>query len=99
MKDDAFCEAVRTMPFVEADEELRARRHDALLEKAEALERGDGAAAAMADWRINRVKDELHRLNRINRDFQIQLAVRALFGEDGWGQVKVWLCENAPEAT
>jgi hypothetical protein len=98
-RERLFFETVRTMPFVEAEQELRARRQRALQDRLVALVGKRGHDVDRANLLITFINDELHRLGRINRDHKMQLAVRALFGDEGWEQVKVWMHEHSPDAT
>lgn len=98
MTDDTFFDVIRSMPFREADEELRRRRHDALQRRLLARIGKDGIEEDRLNILLTRLNDELHRINRINRDFQLQVAIRTLFGDEGWEQVKVWMLQNHPEA-
>lgn len=94
-RDELFWEIVQTAPFVEADQMLRQRKYDALDRKMEAT---DAKEKVELSNLITRINDELHRLNRINRDYQMQVAIRSVFGEDAWELVKVWMAQN-PSAT
>ena len=95
MSDEGlFWEIVQTAPFIEADQMLRQRKYHALSELA--LKKD---ARSQDEYRnlISRINDELHRLNRINRDHHMQLAIKALFGESAWSDIKVWIEQNPIE--
>lgn len=96
-REALFWEIVRSAPFVEADEMLRLRRQDAMGQRVESMRRRDGIAEAEANLLLRKINDEMHRLNRINRDYEFQVAVMALFGEDAWERVKVWMMQNRAE--
>lgn len=92
-----FFGVVRSMPFFEADQLLRDRIHDANAARVDAQRRKDGNEQAELEALLSKLKDELHMRNRANRDYQMQTAVKTLFGDEGWAQVKQWLIENSPE--
>jgi len=95
--EQMFWEIVRSAPFAEADEMLRLRRQDALQRRIDAMKNRDGIAQEEINLLLEKIKDEMHRLNRINRDYQFQVAVKALYGDDAWEWVKVWLMQNIAE--
>lgn len=93
-QEEMFWLIVQTAPYVEADQMLRQRRHDAMQRKIEAADAGEGIEVDKLNLLLTRINDELHRINRINRDFHMQQAIKAVCGAEAWELVKVWLMEN-----
>lgn len=98
MRDEnLFWEIVHTAPYREADEMLRVRRADAMERRYVALKNRNNIEANRIDALLSRINTELHLLNRTNRDHQIQIAIRTLYGDEAWEAVKIWMLENVPE--
>lgn len=56
--------------------------------KADLLQLRTGPGAQETGPEIARVNDEIHRISQIQNRANISRAVRNLFGEEGWAQVR-----------
>jgi hypothetical protein len=89
--EELFWLIVQTAPFVEARALLRSRRIAALEERLEAIRKKDGIKEAEANLLLTKFNDEMDRINRLDHNVQVRDAVKALFGEDSWERVRVWM--------
>ncbi|AKJ28787.1 hypothetical protein AAW51_2096 [Caldimonas brevitalea] len=96
-EEDLFWATVRSMPWVEAEEVLRARRGDTLRRMNAAQRAGNGVELSCLARLTARLNDEIHLVSQRAQRARWSAAVRAVYGDEGWAQVIQWM--RAEEAT